>query len=71
MKRDVNTPYQKLQKEISNCKILKSIFVCTCFGLTNIKIALDIHYLYKSDKNGSFDVVSSCSTFDKKNRKIF
>ena len=52
-----------------NCKFLKCTFVCTGIGLVYMKNVfkkyLDIHSQGKSDKNGIFDVVTSCSIFDK------
>ena len=53
-----------------NCKFLKCTFVRTCIGLACMKKVfkknyLDIHSPGKSDKNGIFDVVTSCSIFDK------
>ena len=66
-KHNLKTPYHTPQQKYAN--FIKCTFVCTGSGLAYIKKFskknLDIHSRGKSDKNGIFDVVTSCSRFDK------
>ena len=52
-----------------NCKFLKCTFVCTGIGIAYMKKVLKkyrgINSRGKNDKYSVFDVVTSCSIFDK------